>query len=209
MRTPKGCEYPLTFSDGTKVLLNAETKIRYPVKFPKDIREVEISGEAYFDVVKDANRPFIVKVGETKIRVLGTSFNVKAYDNEYRIATTLVTGKVKVSYKNEEAIITPGRQAVVDKNNGKISVKKVDLNLYTSWRKGIYCFKDERVEDVMRTLQRWYNINVFYLDEKSKNVRLGGILKKYNEIGPIIDMLRKTNLVIVKKEGNDIYIAGK
>ena len=207
MKTLKGMEYPLTLSDGTKVFLNAESKIKYPVAFKGNLREVEISGEVYFDVAKDKSKPFIVRTGNMSLEVLGTSFNVKAYNDEKEIATTLVDGKVKVMAKGKNVILTPGEQAVF--TNNSLSVKEVDVSLHTSWTKGKFIFRNERIEDIMKSLKRWYDFEVYYHDEEAKNIRLGSSFNRYEDINPVIEMMKKTDLFIIKQKGKIIYIASK
>lgn len=209
MKTLRGMEYPLTLSDGTKVFLNAESKIKYPVSFIGNKREVEISGEVYFDVAKDKTKPFIVKSGDVAIEVLGTSFNVKAYNDEKELATTLVEGKVKLTAKGENVILLPGKQAIFNKKDNNLKVKEVDVNLYTSWSKGKFIFRNERIEDIMKTLKRWYDFEVVYHDEEAKNIVIGASLNRYGEIDPILEMMQKTDLVTIKKHKRTLYISTK
>lgn len=209
MMTLRGMEFPLTLSDGTKVFLNAESKIKYPVSFSGNTREVEISGEVYFDVVKDKTKPFIVKSGDVNIEVLGTSFNVKGFQNEKEIATTLVEGKVKLSAKGNNVILIPGKQAIFDKEKKSISVKDVDVELYTAWNNGKFIFRNESIENIMNTLQRWYDFEVIYTDEDVKDIVIGASLNRYGKIDPILEIMEKTDLVKIKKHKRIIYISTK
>ena len=144
VQTLTGMEYTLTLSDGTKVFLNAETKLKFPTIFKGDQRVVELEGEAYFEVRKDEAHPFIVKTVSMNVRVLGTSFNVRSYVNEHDVTATLVEGKVAVSDGEVEKMLVPGEQAVYIKETGKMEVKEVDVSLYTAWHSGKFIFRTYR-----------------------------------------------------------------
>ena len=140
LRVPRGGEYSITLSDGTVVYLNSESELRYPVKFVGEDRRVYLSGEAYFDVTQDKAHPFIVDVKNSTVRVLGTSFDVRAYADENEVLTTLVQGSVRFSAGNKSVILKPGEQAVLDKS-GRVENRKVDTYLYTAWKDGVFAFK--------------------------------------------------------------------
>ena len=200
---PRGGEYALVLSDGTKVHLNSMSSLRFPVAFTTGKREVELQGEAYFEVSK-TGQPFIVNANGIQVEVLGTTFNISAYpDEEYQ--TTLVNGSVKVSAeKGESLILKPSQQATIALGSNSIQVRTVDTSFYTSWVKGKINFKDQRLEDIMKTLSRWYDMNVVYENEKLKNIRFGCNLNRYEEITPFVKLLEKTEEVHVKIEGNTI-----
>ena len=161
LRVPRGGEYSITLSDGTIVYLNAESELRYPVKFVGEDRQVYLSGEAYFDVVHDKTHPFVVDVKNSTVRVLGTSFDVRAYADEDEVLTTLVQGSVRFSAGKESVILGPGEQAVLDKS-GRVETREVDTYLYTAWKDGVFAFKRQRLEEVMKVVARWYDVNVFW-----------------------------------------------
>ena len=200
---PRGGEYALVLSDGTKVHLNSMSSLRFPVAFTTGKREVELQGEAYLEVSK-TGQPFIVNANGMQVEVLGTTFNISAYpDEEYQ--TTLVNGSVKVSAeKGESLILKPSQQATIALGSNSIQVRTVDTSFYTSWVKGKINFKDQRLEDIMKTLSRWYDMNVVYENEKLKNIRFGCNLNRYEEITPFVKLLEKTEEVHVKIEGNTI-----
>ena len=200
---PRGGEYQVELSDGTKVHLNSMSSLRFPVAFTTGKREVELQGEAYFEVSK-TGQPFIVNANGMQVEVLGTTFNISAYpDEEYQ--TTLVNGSVKVSAeKGESLILKPSQQATIALGSNSIQVRTVDTSFYTSWVKGKINFKDQRLEDIMKTLSRWYDMNVVYENEKLKNIRFGCNLNRYEEITPFVKLLEKTEEVHVKIEGNTI-----
>ena len=205
METLTGMEYTLTLSDGTRVYLNAESRLKYPVVFRGTERVVELSGEAYFKVSKDALRPFVVKMNGVNVRVLGTSFNVRSYADEGQVVTTLVEGKVKV---NDQDIVA-GEQAVYSKNDGKSTVRQVEVEQYVAWQEGTFVFRNERLENVMKTLGRWYGVEFHFIDERAKEIRIGARFGRYDDMQPIVDMIKKTNLVEVLQTNRCLYISEK
>lgn len=200
---PRGGEYALVLSDGTKVHLNSMSSLRFPVTFDAGKREVDLQGEAYFEVSK-TGQPFIVNTNGMQVEVLGTTFNISAYpDEEYQ--TTLVNGSVKVcAGKGESLILKPSQQATIVSGSNSIQVRTVDTSFYTSWVKGKINFKDQRLEDIMKTLSRWYDMNVVYENERLKDIRFGCNLNRYEEITPFVQLLEKTEEVHVTIEGNTI-----
>lgn len=188
---PCGGEYALVLNDGTKVRLNSLSSLRFPVVFGTGSREVELTGEAYFEVAKNGE-PFVVHTNGMKIEVLGTIFNILAYPGE-EYQTTLVSGSVKInSDKGESLILKPSQQAILSPESGNIEVRTVDVAFYTSWVKGKIYFKDQRLEDIMKTLSRWYDIDVKYANEEVKNKRFGCNVDRYGEITPFVELLEAT-----------------
>ena len=147
--TPRGGEYAVVLADGTKVWLNAESELHYPVHFPEHEREVHLKGEAYFSVSKQAGKPFVVCVGDSRITVLGTEFNVRNYQDEV-VATTLVKGAVRIHDAGRECDLTPGQQAVIEADG--IRVREVDTDLYTAWKDGYFIYREKTLEDIMKEL---------------------------------------------------------
>lgn len=207
VQTLTGMEYMLTLSDGTRVFLNAETKLKFPTKFRKEERVVVLEGEAYFEVSKDAAHPFIVKANGVDVKVLGTSFNLRSYSDENSIATTLVSGKVAVSAGENSEEIVPGEQVVYMKETGKMEVKPVDVTLYTAWHTGKFIFRNETLEEMMSYLARWYGVEYRFIDEGAKKLQIGARLDRYNNMNPIIEMLKKTGLVNITQVDNMLYIS--
>lgn len=203
METLTGMEYTLALSDGSLVYLNAETSVKYPVVFAENERMVELDGEAYFEVAKDASRPFIVRMNGVDVKVTGTSFNARAYRNEGKVVTTLIEGRVEV---NGKAIVS-GEQARYEVGNGDLEVAKVNVEHFVAWKEGYFVFRNERLEDVMRTLARWYKVEYHFMDEASKDVRIGARFGRYNDMTPIIEMLRETELVDVLQTNCSLYIS--
>lgn len=205
VNVPRGGEYQLTLSDGSKVQLNSMSSIRFPVQFAQDCRLVELEGEAYFEVSK-TGQPFIVQTKGMKIEVLGTSFNISAYANE-EYQTTLVSGSVKVQTENgSNRILKPSEQACITPGSNQINVRNVDTAFYTSWIHGKINFKDQRLDDIMKTLARWYDMDVVYENEATKELRFGCYVNRYNEITPLVKLLEQTGRVTVTVEGKTIKI---
>ena len=205
VNVPRGGEYQLMLSDGSKVQLNSMSSIRFPVQFAQDCRLVELEGEAYFEVSK-TGQPFIVQTKGMKIEVLGTTFNISAYANE-EYQTTLVSGSVKVQTENgSNRILKPSEQACFTPGSNQINVRNVDTAFYTSWIHGKINFKDQRLDDIMKTLARWYDMDVVYENEATKELRFGCYVNRYNEITPLVKLLEQTGRVTVTVEGKTIKI---
>ena len=163
-----------------------------------------MKGEAYLEVAKNEKRPFIIEVEGTQIEVLGTSFNVKAYDN---IETTLVEGKVRIRTDSlTEAILNPGDQGVVTKESDEIMVKQVDTRLYTSWVKGLFIFRSMTLEEIMKTFGRWYNVTVTFENNELKQRRFTGNLQRNEEINPHLDVISLTTDVEFEISGDKILV---
>lgn len=203
VEVPHGGEYSLVLSDGSKVYLNSLTTLRFPVRFQGDTREIELEGEAYFDITPDS-KPFIVKYNNVAVEVLGTTFNVSAYPHEDS-HTTLVHGSVKVSMgTGAMAILKPSEQAKIKPGSNDLDIREVDTSLYTSWVDGKIYFKDERLEDIMNYLSRWYDMSVFYSEPSVKNLRFGCNINRYKDITPFLELLEQTEKVKISINGKTI-----
>ncbi len=206
IQTPKGGEYRLTLSDGTRVYLNAMSTLRFPVAFDEDTRTVELSGEAYFEV-SHSGHPFVVKTQLMEVEVMGTAFNLSAYPDEMS-HTTLVTGSVKVSApKAGTRLLLPSQQASLSPNGGTLKIKRVDTDCFTAWTQGKILFKDERLDEMMKQLSRWYDMEVRFTDPSLEALRFGCHLNRYADITPFVGLLEQTGKVSVKIEGHQILIA--
>lgn len=209
--TTVGGDYCFILSDGTKVWLNAESELDFPVDFVGKERVVRLKGEAYFEVKPDAAHPFIVETRGVRTRVLGTSFNIKAYDNEESIFTTLLTGKVKVSAigeENESVVLTPGMQSEWQENGQKMSVKKVNAENFTAWRQGAFMFDNENIMVVTRVLERWYGLKFIY-NENVHEHTFSGRLSKDEPLESILETLTFTGGPQFKIEKDVVYIIEK
>ena len=165
--TPKGRQFQLALPDGTKVWLNAGTTIRYPLLFRGNERKVELNGEGYFEVAQNPAMPFKVVVSKKAIvEVLGTNFNIKAYDNEENIAATLLEGRISVSCNDHTALLDPGQQALIQ---GDVKVvNNADIEKVIAWKNNLFDFNDSDLGEVMRQLERWYDIDVVYTGQQPK-----------------------------------------
>ena len=209
LTVPRKGEYSLQLSDGTKVHLNSESWLKYPETFGKERREVELVGEAYFEVQRDTMCPFIVKVGEMKVQVLGTVFNINAYKEKAEIKTTLVAGKVKVECSGKAVELFPGEQACVKTTTDYIHKEKVDVALYTAWKDGLFKFERESLENIMMVLGRWYDVTVFFQNNALRESLFTGDLKKYDSIEEHLRMLELTTNVGFQIHGNIILVGYK
>ena len=209
---PTGGEYNLILSDGTRVYLNAESVITFPKHFTGERREVTLEGEAYFHVTASKEHPFIVKTKDMDVMVTGTEFNVKAYPDEMNVQTTLLQGVVTVFSgfeKKEKVEIKPNQQVEWCRDSVKMRVREVDPDLFMAWKNGRFIFRQDRLEDIMRTLARWYGVEVVYLDESVKSMLFAGKLDRSEEITPILDVLRTTDKLSVDVKGKKIVIGLK
>lgn len=206
---PRGGEFFLKLSDGTKVWLNSETVIRYPVQFSGKERRVELMGEAFFEVAHNAKVPFIVESGEQSVKVLGTEFNISSYKEDPLIYTTLVQGSVEVCFKNMPEIkqtLAPGEQSSINKLEAQILKHVVEPYKFVAWKEGRFIFDDKNLGEIMKTLSKWYNVEVIFASEELRNYRFTGDLKRYADFGEVLKKIGKTNEVNFIIEKNKITI---
>ena len=208
LTTPIGGEYSLVLSDGTKVFLNADSELKYPVEFSDGKRIVDLKGEAYFEVHKDSLRPFVVRVNGAEVTVLGTSFNVNTYGDDGQIYTTLVNGAVRVSsVKNGQAeVLKPGMQSVMDVQSGQLTVREVDVEPYVAWREGRFVFRAMTLDLIMRQLQRWYDFEVFYQNPELKDYEFRGVIKRDMGLDKVLSVIKVTTNVDFEVKGKVITI---
>ena len=205
LEVPRGGECMIKLDDGTKVWVNAETKLKYPVVFVGDRREVVLEGEAFFDVAKN-EKPFIVKTSFGDVRVLGTAFGISAYASEPESYTTLVRGKVSVEREGmKPVVILPGEQVVTFKD-GKMIKQEVDVEEFVGWKDGIYVFKEKSLGEIMKTLERWYNVSVDFQDKSLVDLPFTGNLKRYDDINVFFDALTRTGDMKYRVEGNQVIL---
>jgi len=204
LSTPRGGQYQVVLPDGSKVWLNAASSIKFPSVFRGKIREVELKGEAYFEVAKNAAMPFKVKSAHAQIEVLGTHFNVRAYDDEKAMKTTLVEGAVKITSGNSTNVLKPGDQAVLNGDNGMKVINDVDAELETAWKNGLFQFKDAGIEEIMRQAALWYNLNISFEGEIPKRYFTGKISRNV-KASEFLNMLNYTG-VKFRIEGGNIIV---
>ena len=209
LKIPRGGEYFLIMADSTKVWLNSETTLRFPVQFAADVRRVELIGEAYFEVTRKSDVPFIVSSGNQQIRVLGTQFNISSYPEKPIIYTTLVEGSVEVSLEgntDEKINLKPSEQSYIIKTENHIQKRIVDVNQYIAWKDGRFVFRDQMLGDIMETLSKWYDVQVTFSDEELKNLRFTGNLERHADFGDILGKIERTNEVTFEITNNLITI---
>lgn len=204
---PRGKNYYMMLEDSTEVWLNADSKLSFPSRFEADKREVELVGEGYFKVKPDASRPFIVKSGYLITKVLGTEFNFRAY-NKKDAEVTLVSGKVAVSGvgndNTKEVILSPNE--TVSMINGKFQVSETDIKKYTSWVEGWFYFDNETLEDIMKELGRWYNVNIYFQDISARNYKFKFWADRDYSFQEAVDMLNQIGKVSIETYGNNVII---
>ena len=202
---PKGGEFAIVLADGTKIWLNADTRLKYPTFFTGDKREVELEGEAYFEVQHDDKMPFIVKTSKSAIRVYGTSFNVKAYPDDSFQKTTLEEGSIGLQVNDKEFKLVPNQQAVLNTAN-EVNVIKIKARQQSAWRHGRFLFDNENLEDIMAQLARWYDVNIFFVGPKVKNLHFSGEIDRYENIEKVLHMIGLTTNISFSINGKTITI---
>jgi len=204
LTTPKGGQYQVTLADNTIVWLNAGSSIRFPVAFTGKERVVELTGEAYFEVAKNAAQPFKVKVKNSEIAVLGTHFNIMGYDNESLVKTTLLEGSVKVNTPTTDIVLSPGQQSKMSENGGVVINKEADIEEVMAWKNGLFQFEGKDVESVMRELARWYDIDVIFTGKVNKH--FSGKITRNVSASKVFEMLEATGEIHFQVQGNRVSV---
>lgn len=206
IHTPKGGQFQLELPDGTKVWLNAASSIRYPLTFDAHERRVSLVGEAYFEVTKQnkQNQPFVVQTNWQEVYVLGTHFNVNAYENELATRTTLVEGKVKVIAKGHPSavLLSPNEQSLLPRNRGQITVQEVDPMESIAWKEGDFVFNNADLKTIMRQLERWYNVQAIDLENFPNNT-YNGKMKRSAKLSKVLRILELTSALKFKIEAGN------
>jgi len=207
IETPKGGQYQIQLPDGTAVWLNSASTLKYPVNFAEfNQRRVGLNGEAYFEVAKDRKHPFVVKSDQQTVEVLGTHFNINTYVDEPSVKTTLLEGSVKVSSADRaERILKPGQQADLTINGG-LNVFNVDTELSVAWKNKQFMFESERIETIMRMIERWYDVEVEYEGEITEE-RFGGSVSRFDHVSKVLKSLESTGKVHFRIQGRKIYVS--
>ncbi len=200
LRTPAGGEYQVVLSDGTKVWLNASSSLRYPESFSDSIRKVEMTGEGYFEVAKDAAQPFIILTGENEVRVLGTHFNVNSYADNKETVVTLVEGAVRL---NHTKTLKPGDEGTIDQT-GKIRVGTADLETALAWKDRQFIFKMMPLSDVMKQVANWYDARIIYQDNITEH--FNARIPRDVPVSKLLHLLEATGQVHFKIEDRTITV---
>lgn len=204
LNVPKGMEFDLVLADGTRVWLNADSKLKFPVVFVGECREVELEGEAYFQVKEDSLHPFKVAVPGQVVEVLGTEFDVEAYPGGRNVYTTLVKGSVKVDVPGKSVKLTPGMQSVA--GQGGLHTRLVNVENAVSWRNGMFVLEDRTLEEIMSDLARWYDLNVSYRTQVVKEIVFKGKIPRYDSCAAVLNILEKTQEVRFEVSGNTVVV---
>ncbi|MDR6945105.1 FecR family protein [Mucilaginibacter pocheonensis] len=202
--TPRGGQYQVVLSDGTSVWLNAASSLKFPTVFTGNERNVELTGEAYFEVAKNKKMPFKVAVNKMNIEVLGTHFNVNAYADDDAIKTTLLEGSVKLSIAGSQAMLKPGQQATLGQQQ-KFNIQTINTEEAIAWKKGYFIFDNENIQTIMKKISRWYDVEVVYkgkIDERD----FGGTVSRFDSVTGVLRSLELTGTVHFKLEGRRITV---
>lgn len=211
MKNPLGLKSSLILSDGTKVTLNAGTTLSYPTAFVSDQRIVKVSGEAFFEVAHDEKHPFIVKAENVNIRVLGTRFNVKAYEEENKIEVTLTEGRVGVGLDDQanQISIQAGQQVLFDKGKGLFSKRQVNLDYYTGWREGKFYFNNHPLQKIAKQLERAFNVNIKISSDDLKEIAFTGDFVRGENLEQILRVMTANRRFCYKIDGDQVFIYKK
>lgn len=208
LSTANGQQYKLTLPDSTKVWLNAGSSVKFPVSFAGMAkRQVETKGEVYFEVRKDKQHPFVVKTGNQLVEVLGTHFNINSYDGDKVTKTTLLEGSVKISglSLSNTRILSPGEQSILEKSTMKISVQQVDPEDEVAWKTGYFVFNDADIKDLLKSISRWYDVEIVYQEEPN-DFKLIGRISRTKNLSDVLKALELTDKIHFKVQGRRITV---
>ena len=211
LQIPEGMDYHVILADGTKVWLNAKSQLEYPVAFNADMRKVKLSGEAYFEVVTNPHKPFIVETSQQQITVLGTAFNVTAYEDDNNVVTTLVEGKVQASFNNKTGeqinkVLRPSEQLILNNESGTFVHKKVDTYPYVAWKEGYFVFENKPLDEIMKVMARWYDVDIAFDDKDAASHTFVLNVQKYESFDKVMEIIELTEQVKFIKTQDKIQI---
>ncbi|MFN0292567.1 FecR family protein [Pedobacter helvus] len=195
LSTPAGGKFSVVLSDGSKVWLNASSSIRFPAAFSKQSRRVEVKGEAYFEIEKDAARPFYVNNGSSEIKVLGTHFNVMAYPDEYRSELTLLEGSVQFTKNGHSELLKPGKQILFTENDSETKQVNANIEEVMAWKNDLFVFNNTNIDEVMKELVRWYDVKVKFEGEKP-DISFTGVIPRNANVSKVLKALELTGDVV-------------
>lgn len=205
---PRGGEFKIVLEDSTEVWLNSESQLIYPEKFSEKERRVIVKGEAYFKVAHESNRPFRVETDRQLVTVHGTQFNVKSYEEDKKVTTTLVEGSISLSKKNGsgEVILSPGYQSLFDKQSTTTKVQPVNAEMVTSWRLGKFVFENQTLEEIMQELSRWYSFNYEFANADLRQIEFMGSIPRNSKFATVLTILEKSGGIHFKMKGSQLLI---
>jgi len=205
LSTPKGGEYQVVLSDGTKVWLNSASSLTFPEEFTGNARHVKLTGEAYFEVAKNKDKPFYVSINNVEVKVLGTHFNIAAYGDDKQITTTLLEGSVQVTKNHRQSLIKPGQQAVVYNTNDEIKVSEANLAEAMAWRNDYFIFNNDDIRSIMKNVSRWYDVDVEY-QGNFEDQRFGGTFYRFKSINELLHHLEEIGDIHFKIVGRRVIV---
>lgn len=204
---PERGEYQVELSDGTRIWVNSASEISFPSYFAGNVREVTLIGEAYFEVARDSRRPFYVNIGNARVQVLGTAFNVSAYRDERTTEVALLNGKVRFDATDGKHVLSPGEIAALDKAQGITEVREGDVASIIAWKEGRFYFEDMRMEDLALKLSRWYGVDFAFDSEAARELRFSGGMVKYRPLNYVLEMISKTTRVVFQERAGKVYVS--
>ena len=204
---PERGEYQVELSDGTRIWVNSASEISFPSYFAGNVREVTLAGEAYFEVARDSRRPFYVNIGDARVQVLGTAFNVSAYRDEQTTEVALLNGKVSFDATDGKHVLLPGEIAALDKAQGVTEVREGDVASIIAWKEGRFYFEDMRMEDLALKLSRWYGVDFAFDSEAARELRFSGGMVKYRPLNYVLEMISKTTRVVFQERAGKVYVS--
>ena len=204
---PERGEYQVELSDGTRIWVNSASEISFPSYFAGNVREVTLAGEAYFEVAHDSRRPFYVNIGDARVQVLGTAFNVSAYRDERTTEVALLNGKVSFDATDGKHVLSPGEIAALDKAQGITEVREGDVASIIAWKEGRFYFEDMRMEDLALKLSRWYGVDFAFDSEAARELRFSGGMVKYRPLNYVLEMISKTTRVVFQERAGKVYVS--
>jgi ferric-dicitrate binding protein FerR (iron transport regulator) len=202
--TPRGGQYKVVLVDGSSVWLNASSSLKFPTEFRDGLREVEITGEAYFEIAHNASKPFRVKVKDMYVNVLGTSFNIMAYDDETAVHTTLLQGSLKVSNTENSKLLKPGQQVQLNNKGSFKLVPDADVEGAVAWKNGKFSFSSANIKEIMKQVERWYDVDVVF--ERNSSLHFTGELSRFVNVSELLRKLELTNEVHFRIEKGRITV---
>jgi len=204
--TPRGRQYQLLLADGSRVWLNSASSLRFPTGFTGNNREVELTGEGYFEVADNAAHPFIVKTRNMDIHVLGTGFNVMAYADEGATAATLIHGSVEIKTGNQATRIIPGQQASIAQGTERLNLSNPDMTEVLAWKEGKFRFRKTGIKAIMRQIARWYDVDIVYKGD-IPDVELSGVFPRTEYVSQLLEVLEDADKIHFTTEGNTIIVS--
>lgn len=208
LATPRAGQYKLILADGSKVWLNAASSLKYPTTFDSEYRRVVLTGEAYFEIAENKAHPFIVETGDAQIKVLGTHFNIMAYQEEHISEATLLEGSIQFARGDRQILLKPGQQVLYRPGSNYEKVIRPDLEDIMAWRNGVFVFDDTDIEEIMRSVKRWYDVDVVFKGAKP-DLSFTGVIPRTGNISKVLKILESAGDIVFDINGKTVTCAKK